>query len=277
MLNALTIDVEDYYMVSAFSDVIRFEDWPLHESRVEASTMTVLDLLDEYGLKATFFVLGWVAERNPGIVSEISRRGHELASHSYRHRLAYELSTKEFREDTRRSKRLIEDITGQKVSGYRAPSYSVTAKSFWALEALLEEGFTYDSSIFPIRHDRYGIPGFKRFAEKISNGAGEILEIPLSTVRVFGNNIPIAGGGYLRFLPVKFIEWGIRSINDKDSQPAVIYLHPWELDPGQPKIKGKLTSVLRHNMNMDKTSSKLRRLLESFRFGPIREVFAGQL
>ncbi|MBI5643623.1 MAG: DUF3473 domain-containing protein [Deltaproteobacteria bacterium] len=277
MLNALTIDVEDYFMVSGFAEIVKYDDWPLFESRIERNTHRILDLFDEHGVQATFFVLGWVAEHYPGLVAEISRRGHELASHSYRHRLAYGLSKREFREDTRASKRILEDISGKVVLGYRAPSYSVTNESLWVLEVLVEEGFSYDSSIFPIRHDRYGIPGFKRFPGKIKNDSGEILEVPLSTVRLLGNNIPIAGGGYLRLFPVSFIEWGIRSLNDREAHPAIVYLHPWELDPGQPKINGSRLSVFRHNLNMRKTYAKLNRLLESFRFGPIREVFADSI
>ncbi|MEK7773419.1 MAG: DUF3473 domain-containing protein, partial [Deltaproteobacteria bacterium] len=184
----------------------------------------------------------------------------------------------EFRKDTRISKELIEDISGERVAGYRAPSYSITKDSLWAIDILAEEGFVYDSSIFPIHHDRYGIPEFSRFTSRIGkNGAGDILEIPLSTVRLFGKNIPIAGGGYLRLLPLKFIEWGIRSINKNESQPAIIYFHPWEIDPEQPRINGSALSVLRHNINTHKTLPKLRRLLETFRFAPIREVFSYKL
>jgi polysaccharide deacetylase family protein (PEP-CTERM system associated) len=169
----------------------------------------------------------------------------------------------------------LEDIIGKEVIGYRAPSYSITKKSLWGLNILAEEGFKYDSSIFPIRHDRYGIPDFSRFAKKINlNGKGEILEIPLSTIQLFGKNIPIAGGGYLRLLPVRFIEWGIRSLNKKEAQPAIIYFHPWEIDPEQPRLNGSRVSVFRHHVNIGKTFSKIKRLLNNFKFGPIRELFS---
>lgn len=278
MINALTIDVEDYFMVSAFADRVRFDQWDGFEGRVERNTMKVLDLLDEHGVKATFFVLGWVAGKYPAIVREIWKRGHEIASHSYRHRLAYELTKEEFREDTRLSKRLIEDITGERVIGYRAPSYSITERSMWGLDVLIEEGFVYDSSIFPIRHDRYGIPGFSRFARRVERGAsGEILEMPLSTVKVLGKNVPIAGGGYLRLFPMSFIEWGISSLNSRESQPAIIYFHPWEIDPEQPRLNGSALSVFRHHVNIDKTLPRLRRLLKKYRFAPLRQVFSDRI
>lgn len=275
MTNALTIDVEDYYHVSAFESIIKFEDWGRFESRVEKNTLKILELLNTFKIKATFFILGWIAERSPQMVKEIQKEGHEIACHGYRHQLVYEIGPERFREDITRSKRILEDIIGKEVIGYRAPSYSITKKSLWGLSILAEEGFKYDSSIFPIRHDRYGIPDFSRFSKKINlNGKGEILEIPLSTIQLFGKNIPIAGGGYLRLLPVRFIEWGIRSLNKKENQPAIIYFHPWEIDPEQPKLNGSRVSVFRHHVNIGKTFSKLKRLLNNFQFGPIREVFS---
>ena len=277
MLNALTIDVEDYYMVSAYKDVVKFEDWPNYESRVENNTHRMLDILDESNVKATFFVLGWVAEHHPNIVKEIQKRGHELASHGYNHRLIYDLSKGEFREETQRSKRLLEDLTGEKVIGYRAASFSIIKKTLWALDILVEEGFEYDSGIFPIQHDLYGFPEFDRFPVTINNGSGEILEIPLSTIRFFGKNIPVAGGGYLRLFPIKLLEWAIRSLNEKEKQPAIIYLHPWEIDSDQPKINGRILSAFRHRINLDKTIPKLKRLLTNFEFGPIKDVFADKL
>lgn len=277
MLNALTIDVEDYYMVSAFADVVRYEDWHRYESRVERTTNEVLDLLDGYGVKGTFFILGWVAKRYPLLAREIAGRGHEIASHGYNHRLAYDLAHDEFRDDVRRSKSIIEDTTGRRVRGYRAPSYSITKKSLWALDILIEEGYTYDSSIFPIYHDRYGFPEFDRFPVTVPRENGSILEIPLSTVKLFGKNIPIAGGGYLRMLPVNFLERGIRSLNKNERQPAVIYFHPWEIDPGQPRLAGSTLSRFRHHVNMKRTVPKLRRLLKRFRFGTIAETFKDKL
>lgn len=274
MINALTIDVEDYFMVSAFADVIKFGDWSSYESRVARNTNRVLDLLDEYGVKATFFTLGWVAEHHPKLIREIHHRGHEIACHGYNHRLAYDLSLQEFREDTKRSKTLIEEVTGTSIVGYRATSYSLIKETFWALDILIEEGFTYDSSIFPIYHDRYGYPEFNRFSMKVSRpGIGEILEIPLSTIRLFGRNVPIAGGGYLRLFPLWFIEWGLRRLNEKEKQPAIIYLHPWELDTEQPRLNGSRRSVFRHYINLETTAVKLHRLLKVFRFGPVNQVF----
>lgn len=278
MLNALTIDVEDYFMVSAFADVVKFEDWPKYESRVEKNTLRILDLLDEHNVKATFFVLGWVAEHYPKLVLEIHNRGHEIACHGYNHRLASDLSLQEFREDTKKSKALIEDAIGTRVFGYRATSYSIMKRSLWALDILIEEGFIYDSSIFPVYHDRYGYPQFNRFPVVIHReGGGEILEIPPSTIRFLGRNVPIAGGGYLRLFPVRFVEWGIRSINEKELQPAIIYLHPWEVDPKQPRLNGSRRSNFRHYINIDKTHFKLKRLLETFHFKPMKDVFADKL
>lgn len=278
VLNALTVDVEDYFMVSAFSDVVRYDDWQNYESRIEKNTSKVLDVFDEHGVKATFFILGWVAKRHPGLVYEIKKRGHELACHSYSHRLAYDLKPDEFREDTRVSKRIIEDASGERIFGYRAPSYSITKDSLWTLDILTEEGFGYDSSIFPIHHDRYGIPEFGRFSTEIeTKGAGRILEIPLSTVRLFGRNIPIAGGGYMRLFPLRFLQWGIRTINRDESQPAVIYFHPWEIDTGQPRLNGSRLSSFRHHINIHKTLPKLESLLKAFRFAPIKEVFSDRL
>lgn len=274
MLNALTIDVEDYFMVSAFADVVKFEEWSKYESRVERNTQRVLDLLDEYCVKATFFILGWVAEHYPELIREIHRRGHEVACHGYNHRLAYDLSLKEFREDTKKAKALIEDIIGEAIKGYRAASYSIIKRSLWPLDILIEEGFAYDSSIFPIYHDRYGYPEFGRFPQVIKRDvAGEILEIPLSTIRIFGKNVPIAGGGYLRLFPIRFIEWSIHALNKKEEQPAIIYFHPWEIDPEQPKIYGNSLLTFRHYINIHKSFFKIKRLLNSFRFGPIREIF----
>lgn len=278
MLNALSIDVEDYFMVSAFANVVKFEDWSKYESRVEQNTYKILDLLEDHKVKATFFVLGWVAEHYPKLIREIHRRGHEVACHGYNHRLVYDLSLKEFQEDTRKAKTVIEDTIGMAIFGYRAASYSILQKSLWALDILIEEGFVYDSSIFPIYHDRYGYHGFNRFPVNIKRGErGNIMEVPLSTIRLLGKNIPIAGGGYLRLFPIKFVKWAIRSLNEKEIQPAVIYFHPWEIDPEQPRLNGSRRSTFRHYINMDETFAKISHLLDTFRFGPIREVFTVNL
>lgn len=276
MLNALTIDVEDYYQVSAFQSAIRFEDWPRHASRIERNTRRVLDIMDEYRAKATFFVLGWEAERRPQLVREIAKRGHEVGSHGYRHRLVYSMTPHECRDDIRRSKLLLEDITGTPVLGFRAASYSIVANSTWCLDILIDLGFRYDSSIFPIHHDRYGIPVATRIPHVIQRKVGRIVEFPLSTVRYLGVNWPVAGGAYLRVLPGWAIRAGIRRINEIEYQPAIVYLHPWELDPDQPRLHGSLGSRLRHYTNLRTTESKLRRLLEEFSFGAARDVLVRQ-
>jgi len=273
MLNALTIDVEDYFMVSAFADKVKFEDWHTFESRVEGNTCRILDLLDEYGVKATFFVLGWVAERYPKLIKDIQKRGHELACHGYNHRLVYDLSYDEFRKDTRKAKKIIEDVAGEPVIGYRATSYSITKESFWALDILIEEGFKYDSSIFPIIHDRYGIKDFSRFPVKVNlNGAGGILEFPLSTIRLFNSNFPIAGGGYFRLFPYIFFKKGIKRLNNHEKQPAIFYFHPWEIDPEQPVQNVGWKTRFRHYTNLHKTEDRFKRLLSDFRWGRVSDV-----
>ncbi len=267
--NALTIDVEDYYMVSAFSDVVRFNDWQRYESRVERNTRTLLHLLSEHGVPATFFVLGWVAERFPALIRDIHAAGHEIACHGYNHRLVYNMTPEEFREDIRRAKGILEDISGSKVIGYRAASYSIVKKSLWALDILAEEGFLYDSSIFPIRHDRYGLPGAGRFAHDISGKKGTIKEFPPATYRLLGQNIPVAGGGYLRLLPLSFTMCAIKRINLKENHGTVIYLHPWEVDTDQPRMSGRLISRFRHYSNLKSTLPKLIEILKGFSFSPL--------
>jgi len=277
MLNALTIDVEDYYHVSAFESVIPYRDWEQFESRVERNTHRILDLLDRYKTKATFFVLGWVAERRPGLIRAISERGHEVASHGYAHQRIDTQSPDQFREETRRSKRIIEDAIGQPIIGYRAASYSITAKTIWALEILKEEGFLYDSSIFPVWHDLYGIPDYHRFCHLLNgHGGSEMVEFPLSTLRLAGINIPIAGGGYLRFFPYVFTRWAITQLNEKENQHAVVYLHPWEIDPEQPRIRASVISRFRHYNNLRRTEDRLKALLRDFTFGTMSEVLRKQ-
>lgn len=276
MKNALTIDVEDYYQVTAFEGVVERRDWGMYPSRVEANTDRVLDLLDEHGLKGTFFVLGWIAERHPQIVRAIIGRGHEVACHGYGHERIYNLAPDGFRADVRKSKDLLENLSGTPVMGFRAPSYSITSKSLWALDILIEEGFSYDSSIFPILHDHYGIPGAERFPHTLRRDAGSIREFPLSTLafQLPGRRItlPIAGGGYLRFLPVNLISWGMRRINQVEGQPAVLYFHPWEIDPDQPRIKAKFKSRFRHYVNLDATEEKIRHLFKMLEFDTMAGV-----
>jgi polysaccharide deacetylase family protein (PEP-CTERM system associated) len=277
MLNALTIDVEDYYQVSGFEAVVKFEDWDRYESRVERNTQLLLDLLARYSKQATFFVLGWVAERHPSLVREIKRCGHEVASHGYAHQRIYTQTRDQFRLETRRSLKILEDITGERVLGYRAASYSITEESLWALDILAEEGLTYDSSIFPVHHDRYGIPGYQRFCHVLDRTGGmKLLEFPISTLRLAGSNIPIAGGGYFRLFPYPFIRWSLRHINSTEQQPALIYLHPWEFDPNQPRIPASAVSRFRQYVNLQKTEGRLIKLLQDFQFGSMQAVLKNQ-
>jgi polysaccharide deacetylase family protein (PEP-CTERM system associated) len=277
MLNALTIDVEDYYHVSGFEAVIRRADWNSYESRVEGNTNRLLDLLDAHHTKATFFVLGWVAERHPQLARAIHARGHEVASHGYAHQRVYTQSPAQFRQETQHSLKLLEDLIGDRIHGYRAASYSITKESLWALDILGEAGFTYDSSIFPIRHDRYGIPGYPRFCHVLdAHGGGQLIEFPISTARVAGANLPIAGGGYFRLFPYGLISWGLSSINHREGQPALIYLHPWEIDPDQPRIQAGAVARFRQYVNLQKTEARLTRLLQDFTFGTLLDVLHQQ-
>jgi polysaccharide deacetylase family protein (PEP-CTERM system associated) len=277
MLNALSIDVEDYYHVGAFELVIRPEDWDRYESRVERNTLRILDLLDMHKTKATFFVLGWVAERYPHLISAIQGCGHEVASHGYSHQRIYTQTPDQFRAETRRSKRILEDAISQPIIGYRAANYSITKESLWALEILQEEGFGYDSSIFPIHHDRYGIPSYSRFCHVIQthNGSG-LVEFPPSTLRLSGINIPVAGGGYFRIFPYALTRWSVSYLNEKAHQPALVYFHPWEIDPAQPRIHAKALSKFRQYFNLEKTEGRLIRLLQEFSFGTVSRVLKEQ-
>jgi polysaccharide deacetylase family protein (PEP-CTERM system associated) len=268
----MTIDVEDYFHVSVFEKTVDRNRWDSLESRVRANTARLLDLFDEHGVRGTFFVLGWVAERYPELVRAIAERGHELASHGYGHRLVYDQTPEAFREDIRRAKDVIESAAAQPVRGYRAPSFSVTARSMWALDVLLEEGYTYDASIFPIRHDRYGIPDAPRWPHAIERGRGRIFEVPGSTVRIGSTNLPVAGGGYFRILPYAWTRWGIARVNATERQPAIFYLHPWEIDPDQPRLPAGWLGRFRHYRNLQAAEPRLRRLLVDFSFGPLRLV-----
>ncbi len=271
MLNALSIDVEDYFHVAAFEDVVDVRDWPRFASRVEGNIEKILGILDEYGVKATFFVLGWVAERFPALITRIRQCGHEIACHGYAHQLVYRQSPQTFRADVRRCLAILEDTLGEKIHGYRAPSYSIVQASLWALDILMEEGFAYDSSIFPIRHDRYGIPGAKRFPHRIERNGNTLLEFPLSTLRYGTLNLPISGGGYFRLLPYRYTRWGMRQLNAA-GYPVIFYLHPWEFDPQQPRIRGRWVSRFRHYTNLHSTEGRFRALLEEFHFVPVRDA-----
>jgi len=274
ILNAMTIDVEDYFQVSAFDDHVPRAEWDRLESRVCRNTERLLTMFEQADVRATFFVLGWVAERFPGLVRQIHSGGHELASHGYSHRLVYDTSPEEFRLDLRRARAALEAAASAPILGYRAPSFSITRRSLWALDVLVSEGYVYDASIYPIHHDRYGISDWPREIQRLERPAGSLWELPGSTVRWAGANFPIGGGGYFRLLPYGWTRRGIVRLNTVERRPAVFYLHPWEIDPDQPRIaKGGLSSV-RHYRNLDKTEERLRRLLGEFRFGPVSEVLA---
>ena len=274
VINALTIDVEDWYQVSALAGTIRREDWTEMEPRVERNTHRLLELLDRKGVRATCFVLGWTAERHPTLVREIAAAGHEIASHGYSHRLVYDQDPETFRAETLRSKALLEDQAQTPVAGYRAASYSVTKRSLWALDILAEAGFLYDSSIFPVHHDRYGIAGFERWPHALQTPAGHTLvEYPLTTWRVGGRfDLPVAGGGYFRLYPYAVTRRGLRTVNRRDGRPFIFYLHPWEIDPGQPRVSAPPLSRLRHYNNLDRCEARLERLLDDFAFAPARDV-----
>jgi polysaccharide deacetylase family protein (PEP-CTERM system associated) len=273
-MNAMTIDVEDYFHVSVFDGVVPRHQWGSLESRVVRNTGRLLEVLADAGVRATFFVLGWVAERHPELVREIVAGGHELASHGYAHRLVYDLTPRQFRDDVRRSKALLESAGGVPVLGYRAPSYSITPQSLWAIDILIEEGFAYDASIFPIHHDRYGIPVSPRHSYVLERDRGRIVEVPGSTVRLGTLNLPVAGGGYFRLLPYAWTRWGIARLNRTEGRPAIFYMHPWEIDPDQPRLRTSRLGRFRHYRNLDKTEDRLRALLSDFRFSTIARVMA---
>ncbi len=276
ILNAFTVDVEDYFQVAALASAIDRASWPLRESRVERNTGVLLDMLAESGVRGTFFVLGWIAERHPALIRRIAAAGHEIACHGYSHQLVYSQSADEFREETTRSKRTLEDLTGQSVLGYRAASFSITRQSLWALDVLIDLGFQYDSSIFPIRHDRYGIPGADPHPAVLAAPSGRtLIEFPMSAARFAGVAVPVSGGGYFRLLPYAVTRAGLRQINGRFGRPFTFYLHPWEIDPGQPRVPVGWLSRFRHYTNLDRCESRLRRLLREFRFGAMHEVLQG--
>lgn len=277
VVNAISIDVEDYFHPTELAASVPQGEWDAQPGRVLESTRMSLQLLDAAGVKATFFILGWVAERYPDLVAEIAAGGHEVACHSYWHRLVYDLTPDEFRRDTIRAVEAIERASGQRPLAYRAPSYSITKDSMWALEVLAELGFTHDSSIYPIVHDRYGIPGFPRIAQRLETPKGNIWEVPVATARLNANRIaPVGGGGYLRMLPYRYTAAGLRQINGEDGQPACIYFHPWEIDPHQPRLAKGWVARLRTYTGLAGMRHKLERLLREFRFAPLREIYPVQ-
>jgi len=321
IVNVFTVDLEDYYMVSAFESVVKREGWHNHESRIDRNTHKVLEILSQArprlmdgeernmeptshhpvpGVRATFFCIGWIAQRNPHLIKEIERQGHEIACHSFDHQLVYNMTPDQFREDIRTTKRILEDITGKEVCGYRAPSYSITERSLWALRILAEEGYRYDSSIFPIHHDRYGIPTAPRFPFVVNCNGNHadyafipaeyenqayrvverkrtrdpyILEYPISTVKWMGHNVPVSGGGYMRLYPYSVVKRGLKKINAEEKRPFVVYIHPWELDPDQPRMDNlSFVSRFRHYINLENTAAKLNKLLDEFAFSSMGSV-----
>ncbi|TXI23650.1 MAG: DUF3473 domain-containing protein [Nitrosomonas sp.] len=271
--NALTIDVEDYFQVSAFDPYIPRNDWDSIPCRVERNIDRILSLLEKKGINATFFTLGWIAKRYPSMVRRIVENGHELASHGCDHDRVTELGSDDFYKDIADSKKILEDISGFPVIGYRAPSFSINKQNYWALNLLEEAGYLYSSSIYPVHHDHYGIPDAPRFAF-YPNPTGKLLEVPITTVNLLGRNIPVGGGGYFRLWPYAVSRWFIQRVNEKDQRSAVFYFHPWEIDPDQPRQKGiNLKVRFRHYLNLDLMEKRLTNLLNDFGWGRMDQIF----
>ncbi len=274
IVNALTIDVEDYFQVSAMAPHIPRSDWETIPCRVERNIELILDLMGEHGAKGTFFTLGWIAERFPNMVRRIVGDGHELASHGYGHERATAQTPQAFTADITLAKAVLEDIAGAEVRGYRAPSFSIGPGNPWAVECIAAAGYRYSSSIYPIRHDHYGVPDAPRFAYAGPNG---LLEVPITTVRLFNRNWPAGGGGYFRLLPYGVSRWCLRRVNQVDGQAAMFYLHPWELDADQPRVPGVGAKTrFRHYLNLDRTEARLTLLLKDFRWGRADDIFLGR-
>ncbi|MDR3394187.1 MAG: DUF3473 domain-containing protein [Parasulfuritortus sp.] len=270
-VNAFTVDVEDYFQVSAFAPHIARSEWNECECRIERNLDRILGLLDEHGVKGTFFTLGWIAERYPTLIRRISEQGHELASHGYGHQRATEMTHDAFLADVRLAKLILEDIAGNEVRGYRAPSFSIVQDTMWAYEKLEEAGYRYSSSIFPIRHDHYGIPHAPRFAHRVKL---DLLEVPATTVRLFGQNLPASGGGYFRLLPYVLSRAMFREVNQVDQQSVVFYFHPWEIDSEQPRIPGiGLKTRFRHYVNIGRMEARLACLLKDFKWGRMDSIY----
>lgn len=272
IVNAMSVDVEDYYQVSAFAKHVAPNQWDTFEGRVEQSTQRTLALFADHGVKATFFTLGWVAKRYPSLVRTIVAEGHELASHGMQHVRVHEQTPAVFRADIGESKRLLEDVGGCAVRGYRAASFSITEQTRWAFDVLAEEGYAYSSSVYPIRHDHYGIPGAPRFAYR--PGTQDLVEVPVSTVAVFGQALPCGGGGYFRLLPYRLSRWAIRRVNRRDGRPCIFYFHPWEIDPEQPRMQGlTLRTRFRHYTNLSRMERRLAAVLKEFEWGRMDRIF----
>jgi polysaccharide deacetylase family protein (PEP-CTERM system associated) len=276
MKNAMSVDVEDYFQVSAFAPHIRREDWDSLPCRVERNVDVILGLLDEADAKATFFTLGWIAERYPQVVRRIVDNGHELASHGYGHQRASDLTPEAFREDITRAKRILEDLGGVAVRGYRAPSFSINHANWWAVGELEDAGYEYSSSIYPVKHDHYGMPDAPRFPHR-PNGEAGILELPPTTVPLMGRNLPAAGGGWFRLLPYEVSRWMLRRVNAQDQAPCMFYFHPWEIDPEQPRQQGLSAKTrFRHYVNLQRMPGRLRQLLKDFEWDRVDRVFLAE-
>ncbi|GAB4394881.1 MAG: DUF3473 domain-containing protein [Kiloniellaceae bacterium] len=270
---AMTVDVEDYFQVAAFASKVQRDDWDGYECRVERNVDRILGLFDENGVSATFFTLGWVAERYPAVVRRIVEGGHELASHGYEHVKVHTQTPEAFRQDVRKTKAILEDIGGQRIKGYRAASFSIDQRCLWAFDVLAEEGHDYSSSVYPIKHDHYGMPEASRFAFRPSEGH-RFLEVPITTLNLFNRNLPSGGGGYFRLLPYPVSRWALRRIGAQDGRPAIFYFHPWEVDPGQPRFTDvPLRSRFRHYINLNAMERRLRYLLKDFRWDRMDRVF----
>lgn len=274
LVNALTIDVEDYFQVSAFAPFIQRTEWDARECRVERNVGRILDMLAAQNTQATFFTLGWIAQRYPHLVRRIADEGHEVASHGYGHERVSDLTPETFAHDIRTAKQLLEDIAGVEVTGYRAPSFSIGRGNLWALDVLEQEGYRYSSSIYPIQHDHYGMPDAPRFAHRIRQG---LMEVPPTTLRMFNRNLPSSGGGYFRLFPYALSRWMLRQVNQKDQQPAIFYFHPWEIDSEQPRVAGiDARTRFRHYVNIPRMEQRLERLLQDFQWGRMDHIFLKQ-
>jgi len=272
MINAMSIDVEEHFQVSAFEGHIDRGTWDRHPSRIEQNVERILELLDDHGANATFFILGWIAQRHPQLVERIANAGHEVASHGFNHVRVTSQTPAEFRQDVEDTKRVLEDICGAEVIGFRAASFSIGSTNLWALDVLADAGYRYSSSVNPIRHDHYGSPSSPRVPFRAEKGG--LLEVPISTIPLLGNNLPCGGGGYFRILPYRYFHWAIRRLNEGEGRPSVFYFHPWEIDPDQPRQRGVgLKTRIRHYFNLHRMEPKLRRLLADFRWERMDRVF----
>jgi polysaccharide deacetylase family protein (PEP-CTERM system associated) len=273
MLNVLSVDVEDYFHVEAFAAKIRQDQWDSFDRRVESNVERILEMFEKYGAKGTFFILGWVAEKFPHLSKKIAASGHEIGCHGYAHQRLQRLAPGQFREDLKRATGILTDQVQRKIRCYRAPSFSIVNSTLWALDILVEEGYVFDSSLFAVRHDLYGIPNGERFPYWHTTGSGQrLFEFPPSTIRTANNNWGIAGGGYLRLVPYPATQWAIRHVNRVEQQPVMVYFHPWEIDPGQPFIDAGFRSTLRHYSNLRTMSTKIERLLQEFQFTTLSDA-----